>query len=65
MSVGLYVWIGVDHGKQIWDDKFSDARTVAPDENTCLDRIAALGEEGVDLEPSRKMLILKGRISDR
>ena len=54
MSVGLYVWIGVDHGKQVWDDTFADARTVAPDENTCLDRIAALGAEGADLEPSRR-----------
>ena len=65
MSVALRVWIGIDPGKAAWEDGHADARTVAPDADTCLDRIASLGAEGVDLEPREKHLILKGRISDR
>ncbi len=62
MSIGLYVWIGIDPSKPEGDDAHTDARTVAPDENLCLERIAALGAAGVDLEPSRRVLILKGRM---
>lgn len=65
MSVALRVWIGVNPEKHAWEDAHADARTVAPDENTCLDRIAALGAEGVDLEPEERSLVLKGRIRDR
>lgn len=62
MSVGLNVWIGVRPDLQVWHDDYADARTVAPTEDLCQQRI---DEVGAELVPYQRLLILKGRISDR
>lgn len=65
MSVGLNVWIGVRPELDVWQDEYSDARSVAPTKELCQKRIDELAENGAYLVPVPRLLILKGRISDR
>lgn len=69
MASGVHVWIGICFDlDRIADDDYADTATVSPTQEICQRRIDGRKRQGLTQHtytPQLKLLIIKGRMTDR